>query len=107
MYEADNDIRDHRLKIKELNSKKDASQIEIMKHLERLGDNFIKINGGSLRINQYESKAGLKETLIKEAIQDKIKNPKVAEEIMENIDDKRENQKKIQKSLKRTYERKK
>jgi hypothetical protein len=103
----DDEIRNLKLKIKELNTKKDASQPEIMKHLEKLGDSCVKINGGALRINQYESKAGLKETLIKEAIEEKIKNPKILEAIMENIEEKRENNKKIQKSLKRTYERKK
>lgn len=101
----DNEVRELRLKAKELNSKKDTTQIEIMKHLERLGDNYVKINGGALRINQYESKGGLKEDLIKEAIQDKVKNPKITEEILEIINDKRETNKKVQKSLKRTYER--
>lgn len=101
----DNEIRELRLKVKELNSKKDTNQIEIMKHLERLGDNYVKINGGALRINQYESKGGLKEDLIKEAIQDKVKNPKITEEILEIINEKRETNKKVQKSLKRTYER--
>ena len=103
----DNNIKDHKNSIKELNTKKEATQIEIMKHLERLGENYIKINGGTLRINQYESKGGLKEALIKDAILEKVKNPKMVEEIMEIIDDKRENNKKLQKSLKRTYERKK
>jgi hypothetical protein len=102
---TDNDVREIKLKVKELNSKKDSTQLEIMKHLERLGDNYVKINGGALRINQYESKAGLKENIIKEAIQDKFKDPKIAQEIMEKIDDKRETNKKLQKSLKRTYER--
>ena len=103
----DNEIKEHRLKIKELNLKKDACQLEIMKHLERLGENHVRINGGTLRINQYESKGGLKEDLIKDAIQEKVKNPKITEEILEVINDKRENNKKLQKSLKRTYERKK
>jgi hypothetical protein len=101
----DNEIRELKLKMKGLNIKKDANQEEIMKHLDRLGDNYVKINGGALRINQYESKAGLKEDLIKESIQDKVKNPKLTEEIMNIISDKRETNKKIQKSLKRTYER--
>lgn len=103
----DNEIKEHRLRIKELNSKKDACQIEIMKHLERLGENHVRINGGTLRINQYESKGGLKEDLIKDAILEKVKNPKITEEILEVINDKRENNKKLQKSLKRTYERNK
>lgn len=103
----DNEIKEHRLRIKELNLKKDACQLEIMKHLERLGENHVRINGGTLRINQYESKGGLKEDLIKDAIQEKVKNPKITEEILEVINDKRENNKKLQKSLKRTYERKK
>lgn len=103
----DNEIKELKVQIKDLNTKKESRQIEVMKHLERLGENFVKINGGALRINQYESKGGLKETLIKDAILEKVKNPKMCEEIMEIIDNKRETDKKLQKSLKRTYEKKK
>ena len=103
----DNEIKILKEKIKDLNQKNEPVRTEIMKHLERLGENCVKINGGTLRVNQYESKGTLKEEIIKEALTEKIKDPKIAEAIFETIDDKREANRKIQKALKRTYERNK
>jgi len=73
--------------------------------LERLGESNVNITGGKLRINQYESKEGLKEDLIKEALSEKIKDPTIIEFIFEKINEKRIANGKVQKSLKRTFER--
>ena len=70
-----------------------------------MGESNINITGGKLRINQYESKEGLKEDLIKEALSEKITDPKIIEFIFEKINEKRVANGKIQKSLKRTFER--
>ena len=64
---------------------------------------MINISGGKIRKNQYESKGALKKEFIKDSILDKIKDPKVVEDILSKIEDKREN--KINISLKRTFER--
>ena len=64
---------------------------------------MINISGGKIRKNQYESKGALKKEFIKDSILDKIKDPKVVEDILAKIEDKREN--KINISLKRTFER--
>lgn len=101
----DDRIRELQTELKTLNSAKKAAETEILKHLERLGESNININGGKLRINQYESKEGLKEDLIKEALSEKIKDPKIIEFIFEKINEKRVANGKIQKSLKRTFER--
>jgi len=102
---ADDQIRELQQEIKKFNVIKKTAEINILKHLERLGENNINITGGKLRINQYESKDSLKEAIIKEAITEKIKDPKIMENIIETINEKRINNAKIQISLKRTFER--
>ena len=101
----DDRIRELQTELKALNSSKKNAENEILKHLERLGETNINITGGKLRINQYESKEGLKEDLIKEALNEKIKDPKIIEFIFEKINEKRVANGKVQKSLKRTFER--
>lgn len=101
----DDRIRELQAELKVLNNAKKAAEMEILKHLERLGESNVNITGGKLRINQYESKEGLKEDLIKEALSEKIKDPKIIEFIFEKINEKRVANGKVQKSLKRTFER--
>lgn len=101
----DDRIRELQAELKVLNNAKKAAELEILKHLERLGESNINITGGKLRINQYESKEGLKEDLVKEALSEKIKDPKIIEFIFEKINEKRVANGKVQKSLKRTFER--
>lgn len=101
----DDRIRELQAELKALNNSKKTAEMEILKHLERLGESNVNITGGKLRINQYESKEGLKEDLIKEALSEKIKDPKIIEFIFEKINEKRVANGKIQKSLKRTFER--
>ena len=101
----DDKIRELQIELKKLNSEKKIAEGEILKHLERLGETNINITGGKLRINQYESKDGLKEDIIKEAIGEKIKDPKIIETIFKKINEKRVEKSKIQVSLKRTFER--
>lgn len=101
----DDRIRELQAELKTLNNAKKTAEMEILKHLERLGESNVNITGGKLRINQYESKEGLKEELIKEALSEKIKDPKIIEFIFEKINEKRVANGKVQKSLKRTFER--
>lgn len=104
---SDDKIRELQLSIKEQNLIKKKAEQEILKHLERLGDNKINISGGKLKINQYESKDGFKETIVKDALTEKIKDPKIIENIFEIINDKRKKNTTTQLSLKRTFESKK
>ena len=101
----DNRIRELQAELKLLNGAKKTAEADILKHLERLGESNINITGGKLRVNQYESKEGLKEDIVKEAIMDKIKDPKIVEFILEKINEKRAAGGKVQVSLKRTFER--
>ena len=101
----DDRIRELQTELRKLNSEKKAAEMDILKHLERLGESNINITGGKLRINQYESKGSLAEDVIREAIEEKIKDPKIIETILEKINEKRVANAKIQVSLKRTFER--
>jgi hypothetical protein len=101
----DDRIRELQTELKLLNGSKKNTETEILKHLERLGESNVNITGGKLRINQYESKEGLKEDLIKEALSEKIKDPTIIDFIFEKINEKRVANGKVQKSLKRTFER--
>lgn len=101
----DDRIRELQTELRKLNQLKKAAELEILKHLERLGETNINITGGKLRINQYESKDSLKEDLVKEALEEKLKDPSAVEKIFEKINEKREAGRKIQISLKRTFER--
>lgn len=100
---ADDEIRELRNRIKQLNTLKAEVEPDILKHLERLGETRINITGGKLLINQYESKDGFKESIVKEALKEKIKDSKVIDVIFEDINKKREGNTKIRRSLKRTY----
>lgn len=104
---ADDKIKELQKEIKELNQIKKTAEDAVMKHLERLGETNINITGGKLIVNKYGSKGGLKEDIIKEALIEKIKDPKMIESIFEKIEEKREENAKIQMGLKRTGGKKK
>ena len=105
-YVKDDDrIRELKEELKNLNNGKKKAEGDILKHLERLGESNINITGGKLRVNQYESKSSMKEDIIKKVLGNKIKDPKIIEAIMDDIDAERVNDAKIQISLKRTFER--
>ena len=100
---SDDRIRELQKLVKEQQKLKKDSEEAILRHLERLGESMINISGGKLRKNQYESKGALKKEFIKDSILDKIKDPKIVEDILAKMEDKRET--KVNISLKRTFER--
>ena len=100
---SDDRIRELQKLVKDQQQIKKDSEEAILRHLERLGESMINISGGKLRKNQYESKGALKKESIKESILERIKDPKVVEEILIKMEDKRET--KMNVSLKRTFER--
>lgn len=104
---ADDKIKELQKEMKELNQIKKTAEDAVMKHLERLGETNINITGGKLIVNKYGAKAGLKEDIIKEALTEKIKDPKIIESIFDKIQEKREENAKIQMGLKRTGGKKK
>jgi len=100
---SDDRIRELQKLVKEQQKLKKDSEEAILRHLERLGESMINISGGKLRKNQYESKGALKKEFIKDSILDKIKDPKIVEDILAKMEDKRET--KVNISIKRTFER--
>lgn len=100
---SDDRIRELQKLIKDQQKIKKDSEESILRHLERLGESMINISGGKIRKNQYESKGALKKEFIKDSILEKIKDPKVVEDILTKMEDKRET--KVNISLKRTFER--
>ena len=99
---TDDRIKEMQREIKELNQVKKVAEDAIMKHLERLGETNINITGGKLMVNRYGTKGGFKEDIVKEALTEKIKDPKIVESIFEKIQEKREENAKIQMGIKRT-----
>jgi hypothetical protein len=102
---SDDRIRELQKLVKDQQKIKKDNEEAILRHLERLGESMINISGGKLRKNQYESKGALKKESIKESILERIKDPKVVEEILIKMEDKRET--KMNVSIKRTFEREK
>ena len=100
---SDDRIRELQKLVKDQQKIKKDSEEAILRHLERLGESMINISGGKIRKNQYESKGALKKEFIKDSILEKIKDPKVVEDILAKMEDKREA--KMNVSLKRTFER--
>ena len=99
---SDNRIRELQKLVNDQKKIKKDSEESILRHLERLGESMINISGGKLRKNQYEAKGALKKEIIKESLLDKIKDPKVVEDILTKMEEKREL--KVNISLKRTFE---
>ena len=85
---SDDRIRELQKLVKEQQQIKKDSEEAILRHLERLGESMINISGGKIRKNQYETKGALKKEFIKDSILDKIKDPKVVEDILAKIEDK-------------------
>lgn len=102
-----------REKIKIMKEDKNNLEVNILRFLERSGDNFIEIKGkGKLIKNKSETKAPVKSENIREGIYEGLKKEKLIEEdekmleiingIMDKIDEKRTVNSRTY--LKRTYE---
>lgn len=85
---SDDRIRELQKLVKEQQKLKKDSEEAILRHLERLGESMINISGGKIRKNQYESKGALKKEFIKDSILDKIKDPKIVEDILTKMEEK-------------------
>ncbi len=102
---ADDIIMGYNEKIKDLKKIKKNCEDEILKHLERLGDNSINVSGGKLIKNQYNDKGKPKEDLVKNMIKKNCENT-IAQKIFDEIDKEHAKNKKTRTSLKRTHEKK-
>lgn len=100
----DNQIKQRENEIAELKKQKKPVEQIILTCFDKFGETMIEITGGKLRKNKSETKIPLTMDIIKSALQEKLKDPKDVEYIMEKI----ENRQKVSRvNLKRTVLRKK
>lgn len=96
-------IRKKEKEMKELKSQRKPCEDFILKYLDKVGENIIEVTGGKLIRNKSETKQKLSNDIIKEAIADKIIDPKKVEEIIELMETLRP--KNVRVNLKRTASR--
>lgn len=116
MYiKCDDLIRSKMEEIKELKEKKKPCEEYIIKYLDRKDSPYVKVKDGKLIKNKSETKGALKTDIIKDAIQEGIKDEKLNEinavktaDITAKIMDLMENKriKNVRVNLKRTFVRK-
>ena len=100
----DNEIREHQLKIKELNLIKRQVETYIIKKLGEVDNTIIQINGGTLRLNKISTKETIKPTTVKVAVSDvlKINDDAKIQPIIEKIEELRKTKKNVK--LKRAFD---
>lgn len=82
-------IRKKKQEVSELSDQKKPCEEFILKYLDNVNENVIEITDGKLRKNKSETKAALKQDVIKNAINEKIADPKIVEEILNLMEMKR------------------
>jgi hypothetical protein len=93
-------IRKKEKEMRELKSQRKPCEDFIIKYLDKVGENIIEVTNGKLIRNKSETKVPLNQDIIKEAITDKVVDPKVVEEIIALMDSLRP--KSVRVNLKRT-----
>jgi hypothetical protein len=93
-------IRKKTTELAELKSQKKPIETFILKYLDQVNETVVEITNGKLRKNKSETKAGLTIDIIKEAIEKKVKDPKIVEEILKSMEDLRPKATRV--NLKRT-----
>ena len=98
-------IRKRTNEVAELKSQKKPIETFILKYLDQVNESVVEITNGKLRKNKSETKAGLTIDIIKEAIEKKVKDPKIVDEILKSMEDMRPKATRV--NLKRTSTREK
>ncbi|MDX1702057.1 MAG: hypothetical protein R3250_15635 [Melioribacteraceae bacterium] len=101
----DDQIRERKREIRELESKRKPCEEFILKCLDSMNENVIEISNGKLRKNKSETKVPLNQDIIRTAILEKVQDPKQVSAIVGRMDELRP--KKTRVNLKRTMNRKK
>jgi|LakMenEpi03Aug12_release.lakeMendotaPanAssembly.Ray.scaffolds.fasta_scaffold188093_2 hypothetical protein len=74
----------------ELREQRKPIEQYILKYLDNVDVNVIDITDGKLRKNKSETKAAINQDIMKNAMTEKIKDPKIVEEILKLMEDKRQ-----------------
>lgn len=98
-------IRKKTNEVAELKSQKKPIETFILKYLDQVNESVVEITNGKLRKNKSETKAGLTIDIIKEAIEKKVKDPKIVDDILKSMEDMRPKATRV--NLKRTSTREK
>ena len=101
---VDDLIRKKQNEILELKSQKKPCEAYIIKYLDEIGEDIIGTNNGKLRKNKSETKVPLSQIIIKQAIEGKINNPELTNEILKIMQNRPTT---VRVNLKRTFNRKK
>lgn len=96
----DDIIRKKDKELKQLKLLKKNNEKFILKYLDTVGEKVIEITDGKLRKNKSETKKSLSIAAITNIIKEKIKDQKIIEEILNDVNNKRE--KVVHVNLKRT-----
>lgn len=98
-------MRQKQKELTELRNQRKPCEEFIIKYLDQIDEQVIEISNGKLRKNKSETKVPINQDIIKEAIETKVKDPKIVSEIIEAMDELRP--KNVRVNLKRTYAREK
>lgn len=93
-------VRRKEKEIRELKNQRKPCEAFILEYLDQIGETTIEITGGKLRKNKSETKVPLSQDIIKDAINEKIKDPMEVEQILALMDNLRPKSERI--NLKRT-----
>ena len=98
-------VRKKTIELSELKAQKKPIEAFIIKYLDQVNESVVEITNGKLRKNRSETKTGLTIDIIKEAIEKKVTDPKIVDEILKTMEDMRPKATRI--NLKRTSTREK
>ena len=82
-------MRKKQQEMSELREQRKPCEQYILKYLDNVNENVIEITNGKLRKNKSETKAAVSQDVMKVAISEKIKDPKIVEEILKLMEEKR------------------
>jgi len=82
-------MRKKQQEMSELREQRKPCEQYILKYLDDVNENVIEITNGKLRKNKSETKSSINQDIMKNAITEKIKDPKIVEEIMKLMEEKR------------------
>jgi len=82
-------MRKKQQEMTELRDQRKPCEQYILKYLDSVDENVIEITNGKLRKNKAETKAALTQDVMKNAISEKVSDPKIVEEILKIMETKR------------------
>jgi hypothetical protein len=82
--------RKKREELTELSKQHKKCEEYILTYLEKIDQSTVEISDGTLKKNKSETKTAINQDLIRNTLMEKVKDPKLVEEILKTMDDKRQ-----------------